>query len=667
MKALLRLLMVFAACVSAASSSVGADPPGRVGRISLLSGTVYLYNDSYGENQSAKLNWPITTGDTLSTAPGSRAEVRIGSTAVRLDGDSELEFAVLDDQRLRLRLVGGAIAVRVRDPEQARQFVLTTPQGSVALHDVGAYRFEAGRRPDTTVVTAFDGAAAFTGDGLALSVRSGQRAEIFGDRNLSYAITPAVQDDFDAWSLARDRRDDEARSVRYVSREMTGYEDLDAYGDWRETAEYGAVWYPRYVSVGWAPYRTGHWAWVEPWGWTWIDDAPWGFAPFHYGRWVFVGGIWGWVPGPIIVRPIYAPALVVWIGDPGWHLSFAVGAGPAVGWFPLGPREVFVPYFRCSTVFVQRINAPHVTNVTQILNVQREPHRVNHVNRSHPGAVTIVPRQVVSDGAPVSRHALRSAQAQSIGTLPAAVAAPSITPPQRRDRAAPARAPSRASREQAAPPARVDRSLGGSSTVAPVTREPRNFAPPRPAAAPATDAEEAGRRSTRRRDVEPSSPLSRPAEPAAVVPREPRAAVPPRPAAPAAVPDDARRGASRREAEREVPQSRRMESAPPVAAPPARFERDAQRPTVVPRQAVAPPQVVAPRQVVAPPQVVVPQRAVAPPPQRAAPPPPRAAEMPRGESRGAAVGAPRDGGRGQGGPAGREPDGGIRPGPGGRN
>ena len=61
-----------------------------------------------------------------------------------------------------------------------------------------------------------------------------------------------------------------------------------------------AVWYPN-VYPGWAPYREGHWAWVEPWGWTWVDDAPWGFAPFHYGRWVNVGGRWGWVPGPVAV------------------------------------------------------------------------------------------------------------------------------------------------------------------------------------------------------------------------------------------------------------------------------------------------------------------------------------------------------------------------------
>lgn len=634
MKGLSRFLSILAACVFvSAAASARADPPGRVGRISLLDGAVFLYNDQYGESQDARLNWPVTTGDTLSAAPGSRAEVRIGSTAIRLDGDSELEFAVLDDRRLQLRLMRGTVSARIRDPEQARQFTLGTPAGSVALHDVGAYRFEAERRPYTTVVTVFQGTAAFAGERLSLSIRTGQRAEVFdGRQGQDYAMTAAIADDFDAWSQARDRRDDEARSVRYVSREMTGYEDLDGYGDWRVTAEYGPVWHPHHVAVGWAPYRSGYWAWVEPWGWTWVDDAPWGFAPFHYGRWVFIGGIWGWVPGPLIARPIYAPALVVWVGSPGWQLSFSFGTGPAVGWFPLGPREVYVPAFRSSTVFVQRINAPHVTDVARIANVQREPHRVNYVNRAHPGALTIVPTQVVSGGQHVSRNALRTTQAQSIGALPAPVSAPVIAPPRRRERAAvPAPAPSRAPREQAAPPA-GSAAAGANRGAVPAEREPRSVVPPRPAATPGTDGEDA-RRAIRRRDAEPARPPQRSPDSAPAAPREPRVFVAPRSAAPAAVPGEARRSpAPIREVERAAPQSRSREPAAPAAAPPARSEREVQRPAVILR-----------------PPAPAPLQGAAPAPRRGAAgeaaPPPRATEMPRSEARGAAAREPRNGGR----------------------
>ena len=68
------------------------------------------------------------------------------------------------------------------------------------------------------------------------------------------------------------------------------------YGVMVRQPEYGQVWYPQ-VAPDWVPYREGSWAYVAPWGWTWVDSEPWGFAPFHYGRWADIGGRWGWVPG----------------------------------------------------------------------------------------------------------------------------------------------------------------------------------------------------------------------------------------------------------------------------------------------------------------------------------------------------------------------------------
>ena len=618
MKPFSRFLFLFAACLSAlAVTPAWADPPGRVGRISLIGGAVFLFNDHYDAQQAAQLNWPVTTGDTLTTAAGARAEVRIGSTAIRMDGDSQLEFGALDDQQLRLRLLRGTVAVRVRDIGQARQFTLTTTQGSVALNDAGTYRFEAGRRPGSTAVAVFQGAAAFAGTGLSLGIAAGQQAEIFGESNLGYAITAAVQGDFDAWGLARDRRDDESRSVRFVSREMTGYEDLDAYGDWREVAEYGSVWYPRRIAVGWAPYRSGHWAWVRPWGWTWVDEAPWGFAPFHYGRWVFVGGIWGWMPGPRVARPVYAPALVAWVGRPGWQVSFSVGIGPAVGWFPLGPREVFVPAYTSSTGYMHRINAHHVRNIAHIADAQREPQRAHHVHRSHRDAVTVVPSTVVSSGAAVSRYAHRFAQGQSIDALPAAAAAPALAPPPRRGRAtAAAPDPSTMPQERAASP----RDIVPSAPMAPMmpaTPESRPSAPPQrqaertPAApresrapiaptaslpvavpsavstaSPPVAHEDARREAARPREVERSALPVRRME--GVAPAQAPSAA--SSAVTRAAPEDARLGAARsREVERPAPPVRRMDTVAPVQASPPRIEREMQRPAAEARHQVPTP------------------------------------------------------------------------------
>ncbi len=118
---------------------------------------------------------------------------------------------------------------------------------------------------------------------------------------------------------------------------MTGVEDLERYGQFEDTPDYGQVWFPRDLDPDWAPYKYGHWAFVNPWGWTWIDDQPWGFAPFHYGRWAQVDGRWGWIAGRSVSEPVYAPALVAFIGGGGWSAS--MGAGETTGWVALGARR----------------------------------------------------------------------------------------------------------------------------------------------------------------------------------------------------------------------------------------------------------------------------------------------------------------------------------------
>jgi hypothetical protein len=417
MRNLARSIPVGVALFLAAAAE--ADPPARVGRLSLVEGAVTLIDTRTDEPQTAPLNWPVTGGTAIVTARGARAEIRVGSTAVRLDGATDLEFVRLDDETTALHLREGTISVRVRDRETAERLTVETPHARVTLLGTGRYRFDTNPRAGTTTVTTFQGNAQVTFGGTAMSVPSGRRAEI--GPHAGVEGVGAFADGFDDWTLARDRGDDLARSSRYVSPEMTGAEALDEHGDWRDTPEYGAVWYPRAVPVGWAPYRWGRWAWVEPWGWTWIDDAPWGFAPFHYGRWALVGGVWGWVPGVYVARPVFAPALVGWIGAPGWSVSVSIGAVSAVGWFPLAPREVFVPAYHCSTVYVRKVNATHVTHIHA---PRHHAHR--HVDR----AVTVVPASAVTHGRRVDRSLARARHAD----LAVAAAPPAATvarPPQR--------------------------------------------------------------------------------------------------------------------------------------------------------------------------------------------------------------------------------------------
>ena len=246
---------------------------------------------------------------------------------------------------------------------------------------------------------------------------AGQSARFSGTDQLNYDIAQMPHaDDFDNFAFERDHREDGAESANYVSPEMTGYEDLDDYGHWQYVGGYGTVWVPANVASDWAPYRNGHWAYIDPWGWTWVEDEPWGFAPFHYGRWAYAGNRWCWVPGPVAVRPVYAPALVAFVGNVG----IAIGGGPGVGWFPLAPGEVYVPYYRGSRGYVERVNVTNtVVNVTRVTNVyniynsnQRNVTNITYVNQRVNNGVTVVSRDTFVNARPVARNLGRFDQRQ---------------------------------------------------------------------------------------------------------------------------------------------------------------------------------------------------------------------------------------------------------------
>ena len=390
------------------------DPPGRVGRISDVTGQVWMFSPGSGEWVAATRNRPLTSGDRLSTDAGARAELRIGSTTLRLDSGSELEVLQLDDSRMALQLHSGSTSVRLRQRETAAEFELRTSEGRFRVQRTGRYRFD--RQDDTSHVTVWSGQAYFEGPGSALAVAAGQRAEFWIDnRNAAqYSLTEPVRDAFAAYNNERDQRDDRSASARYVSPEMTGMEDLDRHGRWEQSADYGPLWTPRVVAPGWAPYAAGHWAFVQPWGWTWIDDAPWGFAPFHYGRWVFLRNTWAWAPGTFVARPVYAPALVAWIGAPRVSVGISIGGGiggggggggggnfgASVGWFPLAPREVYVPSYRVSPRYVEQVNITQVTNITNITTIVNNPQAavrdMDFSNRKFHHAVTTVPEGVMT-------------------------------------------------------------------------------------------------------------------------------------------------------------------------------------------------------------------------------------------------------------------------------
>jgi len=427
----------------------GDDPPARVARLSYVDGQVSFSPAGTDDWVGAVLNRPITTGDKLWTDQSSRAELHVGSASIRLSEQTGFSFLNLDDRMMQIRLTEGTVSVRVRRLDQDTAIEVDTPNLAFSILRPGRYRINVNEAGDTSIINVRDGEGEVTGGGSSYTVHPGQQGFFTGTDTVNADVEPLPDvDSFDSWCDERDLREDHAVARRYVSDDVIGYEDLDDYGGWRPVPDYGTVWFPHVSVVGWAPYRFGHWVWISPWGWTWVDDAPWGFAPFHYGRWVFVGGAWGWVPCPppvvavAYVRPVYAPALVAWVGGPHFvaGIGFAGGgfaAGVNVGWFPLGPREVFVPSYPVSRTYINNVNISNTTvnqtvinnyYNTTVINKNVTVNNVRYVNQSVPGAVTATSPHTFTSAQPVGRN-LVAVNQREVETAPAAVRGPEVVPP----------------------------------------------------------------------------------------------------------------------------------------------------------------------------------------------------------------------------------------------
>ena len=339
--------------LSLSCALVLADPPALVGRMSSLSGGVTISGAGADQPAQASLNWPVTSDNVLSTARGARAEFRVGSAIVRLDGGTTLQVTELDDDRFSLRLERGSVSVRVSDPAMLQGFDISTPDAHAVLTQPGRLRVDAGEHAGDSAVSVFDGVAQVDGGGVSITLDAGRRAEWRGGDMLTGSL---ARDAFDEWPEPRLAA---PQSLQYVTDEVTGYEELDQYGSWSDSAEYGPVWAPRNLAANWSPYTDGRWIWLAPWGWTWVDAAPWGYAPSHYGSWVRINQRWRWAPGRERVRPVWAPALVGWSGGNHWQATRGgPGAhGPRPGWFPLSPRDHYVPGYRASPDYGRRFDA----------------------------------------------------------------------------------------------------------------------------------------------------------------------------------------------------------------------------------------------------------------------------------------------------------------------
>jgi hypothetical protein len=348
------LLATFTIPVRADDDNNDADEyeeSARVARVSMIRGDVQLQRNGSKTWELARVNFPLVEGDTLATTgQDARLELQIDArNFVRVGGDSILRVVSLRDEGVALSLSEGVATIRLaRFDHNKEYFEVDAPGTTLAAERRGIYRLDVSQTGSVRLAVRDGGQARIYSETSGFTLRDGRSAELVyngtdaGDWELSRA------ESFDSWDHWVDERERylsgrlryEGRD-RYYDSDVWGAEELDAYGEWVNTSDYGWVWRPFSTTVNnysnWAPYRYGHWVWCPPYGWTWVGDEAWGWAPYHYGRWVYYNNNWCWAPrgyGYVTRRSWWRPALVVFVYVPTTY-------GERVCWYPLtyGQRD----------------------------------------------------------------------------------------------------------------------------------------------------------------------------------------------------------------------------------------------------------------------------------------------------------------------------------------
>jgi len=630
--------IVGAAVIWSGAAQAQSEPPGRVGRLAFTNGTVSFHDDQQSEWTPAIVNTPLSTGDSLWTEPNARSEISLAGTRIRMAGATELDMLAVDDTQTRLQVDQGRIDIKTQAMDTSQPYQITTPRGTISLQQQGDYYVEAGSTQDPTRLGVRAGAAQIQSlNGQVLAVRAGEVGELSGDaaapqlRTIHSAPPPQPA----AWA-DRDRQVVYDQPPQYLSAGVTGYEDLNQYGTWINDGSYGEVWVPRSVPSGWAPYRTGHWAYVQPWGWTWIDDQPWGFAPYHYGRWANSGNRWMWVPPQREARPVYAPALVAFVGGVELAATLSRQSSAPVGWFPLGPREAYVPPYTTNRDYYQRINRPAQVQ-DQVLNerwqraerhdpaaVQNQPHAALMNQRF----ATVVPATAFVRSQPVMRAALQVAPDKIAAAPVAPVAAPPA--PTASVAAVKAETQPNAARPAATPAPATAAPTTNIPTAKTAVADMQTFARPAAVQAPAAP----GPKFAATRPTAPATDQGKQAAPAlaprqGAAPPELKGAVTPAPsqASPPAKPGEP---SKQQQAVPQQPAAPAQSAHPPLPAPNQQARPEPPKPAEAPRQQAAPPP---PAQHAPPPQANQPQQQhpAEAPRQQAAPQPPAQRPQPQAQ------------------------------------
>ena len=355
---LLALLLALFVSSTAMAEELPPDPPQQIGRVASISGAVSYQARGDAPASELSVNFPLTGGNRIATPPRGHATIDIGAGRFYLDGDSALTVGALGPGTAAVSLEQGALILHILPGGAGQVFVVQTPRGALRADQPGYFEVEIAAESGTVVVSALEGGAQFD-DTTVLP--PGTRTSVAP--HTAPAIDAAAEDDFIRRVAAEVEAsgDNQLEAPTHVSPQTTGFSELQRYGLWVATEQYGWAWEPQ-VSSDWAPYSKGRWVEITQLGRTWIDDAPWGFAPSHYGRWTEVNDRWVWIPGNAAPASLDAPAKVSFFGTQGRD------GQSAAGWVALGPEQ---SVFRPAPVIVNNvrvINPPDVVNVTNVNN-----------------------------------------------------------------------------------------------------------------------------------------------------------------------------------------------------------------------------------------------------------------------------------------------------------
>lgn len=369
------LLFTGAGAAMAQSGGVGPTPP----RLSLVEGQVSFWRPGAEAWSVATLNTPLAPGDALYAADNANLELQIGSRAfVRAGERTQLGFVRQENHRIQFQVSDGQASFDLRVLPAGYAVEVDTPNAAFTMDRAGYYRLNVDQDGSHFITRRNGRATVVPAGGTVFTLAPSQEVLVTGTGTPGVSLTEAPEPDgWDRWNTARTDELAAPSSARYLPPDVYGADTLDQHGGWRQVPRYGTVWVPAGLGPDWAPYSRGQWIWDPFYGWTWIDDAPWGWAPFHYGRWVYLSGFWAWAPGPVAVRSIYAPALVVFFNS-GGGVSLSIGtATPMLSWVALSWGEPLTPWWG-PRGFVGRPwwggwHGPRVDHPTRFQNTQ-----VNH-------------------------------------------------------------------------------------------------------------------------------------------------------------------------------------------------------------------------------------------------------------------------------------------------